>query len=206
MKWFKNLNTPNKLTVIRMFCVILLIVFALIQVYVPNLWSFTVLNGEFSWVRIVILFLFVFGSFTDYLDGNIARKRNIVTTFGKFLDPIADKLLVNTLTIVLAIWGDIPMIIPIIYIFRDTVVDAIRMIAVQKNVVIAASKLGKAKTVSQMVALIIAVVFAPYTFNSLAINIIVQVLMYISAAISLISGIEYFWKNRKYVLEGANDK
>ncbi len=189
-----------------MFCVILLIVFALIQTYVPNLWSFIFLQAEFSWVRIVILFLFVFGSITDFLDGNIARKRNIVTTFGKFLDPIADKLLVNTLTLVLAIWGDIPMIIPIIYIFRDTIVDAIRMIAVQKNVVIAASKLGKLKTSSQMVALVFAIVFAPAAANYLAINIVVQVLIYISAAISLISGIEYFWKNRKYVLEGANSK
>lgn len=206
MKWFKNLNTPNKLTLIRMICVLFVIVLATLETYSISFGSFVVLENQYTIIRVIILFLFIFASITDFLDGMIARKNNIVTTFGKFLDPIADKLLVNSLTIILAIWGEISIIIPIIFIARDTIVDGIRMIAVSKNVVIAASKLGKLKTITQMIAIIFVLVLGPMAHNIIAIDIIGQVLVYLSALISLISGIEYFVKNRHFVLEGANDK
>lgn len=204
MKWFKDLNTPNKLTVIRMFCVILLIGFGMASLYVQNPWSFEVLGLRFTWLRLVLIFLFIFGSLTDYFDGKIARSRNLVTTFGKFLDPIADKLLVNTLTLFLVVFGEINVIVIVIYIARDTIVDAVRFIAAQKNVVIAASKLGKAKTVSQMVALIVVLILQATPLSSpISIG---QILAYISAFISLLSGIDYVRKNAKIVLEGANSK
>lgn len=204
MSWFTKLNTPNKLTVIRMFCVLLLIVFGMLALYLPDPWSFNIAGLNFTWIRLVLIFLFVFGSLTDYFDGKIARSRNLITTFGKFLDPIADKLLVNTLTLFLVVMGEINVIVIVIYIMRDTIVDAIRFIAAQKKVVIAASKLGKAKTISQMIALIVVLIFQAAPLNwSISIG---QILAYISALISLISGIDYLVKNAKMVFEGANEK
>lgn len=196
MKWFTKMNLPNKLTVIRMLAVFLIIIIALLpyQALNINVVSFTILGTTFSLTRILIFVLFAFASFTDFLDGNIARKRGIVTTFGKFLDPIADKLLVNVLFIILTVWGEIPIIVTLIFIIRDTIVDAIRLIAIDKQVVIAASKLGKLKTVTQMISLIFVLLFIPGKL----------IVVYLAGIISLISGIEYFIKNRKIVLEGAN--
>ncbi|MEA4821938.1 MAG: CDP-diacylglycerol--glycerol-3-phosphate 3-phosphatidyltransferase [Erysipelotrichales bacterium] len=196
MKWFTKMNLPNKLTVIRMLAVILIIIIALLpyQALNINVVSFIFLGTTFSLTRILIFVLFAFASFTDFLDGNIARKRGIVTTFGKFLDPIADKLLVNVLFIILTVWGEIPIIVTLIFIIRDTIVDAIRLIAIDKQVVIAASKLGKLKTVTQMISLIFVLLFIPGKL----------IVVYLAGIISLISGIEYFIKNRKIVLEGAN--
>jgi len=196
MKWFTKMNLPNKLTIIRMLAVILIIIIALLpyQALNINIVSFAILGATFSLPRILIFILFAFASFTDFLDGNIARKRGIVTTFGKFLDPIADKLLVNVLFIILTVWGEIPIIVTLIFIIRDTIVDAIRLIAIDKQVVIAASKLGKLKTVTQMISLIFVLLFIPGKL----------IVVYLAGVISLISGIEYFIKNRKIVLEGAN--
>jgi CDP-diacylglycerol--glycerol-3-phosphate 3-phosphatidyltransferase len=103
MKWFRNLNLPNKLTVLRMLCVIILIVLALLPWEAMNarVVLFTIAGVEYDLIRIILFALFAIASFTDFLDGHIARSRNLVTTFGKFMDPIADKLLVNTLFIIL---------------------------------------------------------------------------------------------------------
>ena len=135
------------------------------------------------------MILFIVGSFSDFLDGHIARKNNIVTTFGKFMDPIADKLLVNTLFIILTGLGQMPWIITVIMIGRDIVVDAIRMIVVEQGTVIAASKLGKLKTVTQMIALILMVAVPGAKW--------LVVFAYLAALASLVSGIDYFIKNRK---------
>lgn len=198
MRWLKNLNTPNKLTLIRMLCVVLIVVFGMLELYLTNIASFTVLGLTYTWTRVVLLFLFIFGSITDFLDGNIARKRNQVTTFGKFLDPIADKLLVNTITIFLVLYGNINVIVLVIFLIRDTLVDGLRFVAAQKNVVIAASKLGKAKTISQMVAIIVVLVLQATPLNwAISIG---EILAYIAALISLISGIDYIIKNGKVIL------
>jgi len=197
MRWLKNLNTPNKLTLVRMLCVILIVVFGMLELYLTNISSFTVLGLTYTWTRVVLLFLFIFGSFTDFLDGNIARKRNQVTTFGKFLDPIADKLLVNTITIFLVLYGNINVIVLVIFLIRDTLVDGLRFVAAQKNVVIAASKLGKAKTISQMVAIIVVLVLQATPLNwAISIG---EILAYIAALISLVSGIDYIIKNAKVI-------
>lgn len=204
MKWFRNLNLPNRLTVLRMLCVLLIVVFGMLELHLDNVASFEVLGLTYTWIRVVLLFLFIFGSLTDYFDGKIARRDNLITTFGKFLDPIADKLLINTLTLFLVVFGEINVIVIVIYILRDTIVDGLRFVAAQKNVVIAASKLGKAKTVSQMLALIVVLVFQKTPLSwSISIG---EILAYISAAISLISGIDYLAKNGKNVFLGANDK
>ena len=138
-------------------------------------------------------------SFTDYLDGQIARKEDLVTTFGKFVDPIADKLLVNTIFLLLASDNTINIIIPIIMISRDTIVDAIKMSAASRQVVVAASKLGKLKTVSQMIAIGLLLV-NNFPFSALNIDV-ATIMAWVATVISVISGIDYFMKNKEMLTE-----
>lgn len=192
------MNLPNKITTFRMACVIF-IIFMLLFPWAKCGVNMPVLFNDISLEYFISFIIFVVASISDFLDGYIARKYNLVTTYGKFMDPIADKLLVNTLFIVLGIWGEVPAICVIIFIARDTIVDAIRMIAVERQKVIAASKLGKLKTVAQMVAIILMLLQIDKLLFPVG-----TIFVYIAAACSLISGIDYFWKNKHIVLEGAN--
>lgn len=195
MKWFLKLNLPNKLTVIRMDIVLLITAIAAL----PTTWLnlditlFSIFNQNYSLLRVIIFVLFIIGALTDYFDGVIARKNNLITTFGKFLDPIADKLLVNSLFIILAWQQEVSFLIPTIFIIRDTIVDAVRLIAIDKKIVIAASPLGKLKTITQMIALVFVLAYLPFA------NIVV----WLSAIISVISGFDYFYKSKDMVLEGT---
>lgn len=184
----KKINLPNKITIFRMLVVIAILVLAVL----PQGTTFGFDVVQYDYRRIAILVLFILGSFSDFLDGHIARKNNIVTTFGKFMDPIADKLLVNTLFIILTGLGEIHWIIAVIMISRDIVVDAIRMIVVEQGTVIAASKLGKLKTVTQMIALILILAFPGVEY--------MVYFAYLAAVASLVSGVDYFWKNKKVLL------
>ena len=196
MKWFSKMNLPNQITVARMFIVLLIVIAALFPYQACNITIpvYTLFGIQYSLTRIIIFWLFVIGSASDFLDGNIARKRHIETVFGKFLDPIADKLLVNVLYLILAVWMEVPVLIVIIFIVRDTVVDAIRLLAMDQKVVIAASKWGKVKTVTQMIAMILVLLYVPYAIW----------VVYLAGAVSLISGLDYFFKNRHFLLEGAD--
>ena len=194
-----RMNLPNILTTCRMAAVIILVAIALLDFNDLH-------NFAEEWIRLTVCGLFVIASVTDFLDGHIARKRNIVTTFGKFMDPIADKLLVNSTFIILTAWGVVPIFVTLIIIARDLIVDAIRMVMVQHNVVIAASIWGKLKTICQMIC-IPTILLAPSIDGLLGTGDffwdIGQVLCYVCAAVSLFSGVDYFWKNRETILEGA---
>lgn len=195
------MNLPNKLTVIRVLLVPLLILVYMFPydttgISVP---VYHILDTDISLVNIIILVIFIIASITDYFDGRIARSKKLITTFGKFADPIADKLLVNTIFLLLASAGKINIIIPIIMISRDTIVDAIKMSAASKQVVVAASKLGKLKTVSQMIALCFLLV-NNFPFSVLGIDL-ATILAWIATVISVISGIDYFIKNREMLME-----
>lgn len=195
------MNLPNKLTVTRVLLVPFLI---LIYMFPYDSMNITIpvyhlLGTTVSLVNIVILIIFLAASITDYFDGKIARKEKLITTFGKFADPIADKLLINTIFLLLASDQTINIIIPIIMISRDTVVDAIKMSAASKQVVVAASKLGKLKTVSQMIALGFLLV-NNFPFTILGIDI-ANGLAWLATIISVISGIDYFIKNREMLTE-----
>lgn len=195
------MNLPNKLTIARVLLVPLLII---IYVFPYDLTGITipvyhVLDTDISLINIIILVIFVVASITDYFDGKIARSKKLITTFGKFADPIADKLLINTIFLLLASSDKISIIIPIIMISRDTVVDAIKMSAASKQVVVAASKLGKLKTVSQMIALGFLLV-NNFPFSPLGIDV-ATFLAWVAAVISVISGIDYFIKNQKMLME-----
>ena len=195
------MNLPNKLTVIRVLLVPLLILVYMFPYDTTgiNVPVYHILDTDISLVNIIILVIFIVASITDYFDGRIARSKKLITTFGKFADPIADKLLINTIFLLLASDGKINIIIPIIMISRDTIVDAIKMSAASKQVVVAASKLGKLKTVSQMIALCFLLV-NNFPFSVLGIDL-ATILAWIATVISVISGIDYFIKNREMLME-----
>ena len=211
MKTFMKMNLPNKLTTLRMLAVVVLIFVALIPwnglatggTFIQNWMYACYSNKDLVWVRIVLFVIFVLASVTDFLDGNIARKNNIVTTYGKFMDPIADKLLVNSLFMILTCWGLVPLGVLLIVICRDIIVDAIRMVMCEKNVVVAANIFGKLKTVIQMIAIPFVLVY-PLIFPNFSKVFPLEVFLCYAAAIaSLLSGVIYFIQAKDVVLEGA---
>ena len=140
---------------------------------------------------------FVIASLTDMLDGKIARKYNMVTDFGKMMDAIADKVLVNGVLILLAYNHNIPVVVPVVVILRDTVVDAIKMASGNKGKVVAASMAGKVKTACMMVGLTL-VLFSNLPFELFGIGV-GQGLVLLATCMSVYSGIEYFMVNKEFV-------
>lgn len=196
------MNLPNKITMFRIGLAV--IILGLLMFPYGNL-GITVpiykigSNITISLNYIIAGMLFVIASVTDFLDGNIARKNNLVTDFGKVMDAIADKVLVNGVLIILAYNGNIPLIIPVIIITRDTVVDSIKMVAGKKGNVIAASIPGKIKTICMMVGLSL-VLFSNLPFELLGFRLD-YILLIIATILSIYSGIQYFIVNKKYFLE-----
>ncbi len=170
------MNIANKLTIIRVVLVPLFVLFLLTD--------FTPYN---RWIAFAI---FVIATITDKLDGTIAKKYNMVTNFGKFMDPIADKLLVSSALICLTALGEIPTWIVLVIIAREFVISGIRLIAADNGVAIAASWWGKLKTISQMAMIIIILMNIP------ALNILAQIVMYLSVVLTIVSMIDYIVKNR----------
>lgn len=186
------MNLPTKLTVLRIFMIPAFVVFFLLDDVVPH-------------NRLIALILFAVASATDFLDGYIARKYNLVTDLGKFLDPIADKLLVNAAAILFVydtyayspkLLGMSMLIITLIFVSREMIISAFRLIAVGKNVVLAADKLGKLKTISQMFGIII-VLLATYIKADAAEYILYTGLglLYFAAFMSVLSCTNYIFKN-----------
>lgn len=195
------MNLPNKLTIIRLifvplFILVYLIPYQMLGFHIP---TFNILSTQLSLLDIILFVIFFVAAFTDFLDGHLARKEKMVTTFGKFMDPIADKLIVNTVLILLAYSGDISVLIPIIMIARDTFVDGIRLVASQNQVVLAASYLGKAKTMTQMIAIGI-LLLHNVIFEMMGIPMD-QIMIWLATMISVVSGVDYFIKNSQYILE-----
>lgn len=196
------MNLPNKITTLRMILVVFVATFLLL----PSEWFMTIPYIDVSLNFFIAWILFIIASLSDMLDGKIARKYNMVTDYGKFMDPIADKLLVNTALIILASYGPIRVniICVIIMIARDIVVDAVRLNAMRKNVVVAANIFGKLKTVFQMVAIILIMVNDFNLDSLLHLNdnyYLGQLFMYVATLTSLISGIIYVIQNRNVFSE-----
>ena len=181
MNFFKNMNLPNKLTMIR---VILVPVFIVLLFMGQN-------NPLFKYLALAV---FVIASLTDTLDGYIARSRNLVTNFGKFMDPLADKLLVCSALICFIQIGTIPAWVVIIIISREFIISGFRLIASDKGVVIAASKWGKAKTVSQMITVILLILDLPI------LKTVTNIMIVVMTVLTVVSLIDYIVKNAK-VLE-----
>lgn len=192
------MNLPNKLTCLRMLLVPVIVIIA----YLP-------IDGTCSFIpikNIILLVLFCIASLTDHFDGKIARKRNIVTNFGKFMDPIADKLLVVASLLVLVEFRMIPAWIVIITEARELLVAASRMLQAKKGNVVAASWYGKVKTVSQMIAIILAFVCAtPFfgfvngieaglpLFTGGMVQFVLNIMMSIAMCVSLIAAVFSGW-------------
>lgn len=183
----RKINLPNKLTILRILMTPLAVFFMLWDNPISPLFA---------------LVIFALASITDFFDGKIARSFDLVTDFGKFLDPIADKIIVISIIICMIPKGLCSPIVAVIVIFREFVVSSLRLIAASHSVVLAAGISGKVKTASQMLSVTVVLLFLSIDmFRKLPfdINLVSNVLMWITAAISLYSGAEYLVKNKNFI-------
>ena len=197
------MNLPTKLTVLRLILSLVIIVLLCFPFYLVGLQfpTFAIGAVAFESQYIVAGIIFIIASLTDWLDGYLARKNNQITDTGKMLDAIADKVLVNSVLIILAAHGYIHEIVPVIIVLRDIVVNAIKMEAAGKGKVVAAIGSGKLKTATTMVAIIFLFLYQVEIFELPIFGYIGAVMMYLALGFTILSGIEYFWKNRKVILE-----
>lgn len=178
-----EMNLPNKLTILRVIMIPFFVVCLLLNRGIPT--------------QIGALVIFAAASFTDYLDGHIARKHNLVTNFGKFMDPLADKLLVCSAMICLIELDKLPAWVVIIIIAREFIISGFRLVASDNGVVIAASYWGKSKTVSQMF-MIMFLIISP---KGQVFFWIGQILIYLALLLTVISLVDYIVKNKQVLME-----
>ena len=194
------MNTPTKLTVTRIIMTFFMIFMLLFPFYDIGIKLPSFLIGG-VYVKIEYLIagaIFIIASLTDFLDGYLARKNNEVTDLGKMLDAIADKVLLNSALIILASKGFILTIIPVIIIFRDTVVDAMKMEAARKGKVVAAISSGKIKTASMMVGVTLTFFYnLPFEMINIRVS---DFFLYFATVMSVISMCEYFKLNKNLIL------
>ena len=179
------MNLPNKLTTLRVIMIPFFVFFLLWQ------------NGENRIFRMIALALFIIASLTDLLDGKIARKYNLVTNFGKFMDPLADKLLVCSALICLIELNALPAWMVIIIISREFIISGFRLIASDNGVVIAASYWGKFKTTFQMVSVVLLILDIP------ALAFVTTICVWIALLLTIVSLVDYIYKNHKILTEGS---
>ena len=179
------MNLPNKLTVLRI-CMIPFFVAALLYE-----------NGADQTMRIIANVIFITASLTDLLDGKIARKYGLVTNFGKFMDPLADKLLVCSALICLIQLGQLPAWVVIVIISREFIISGFRLVAADNGIVIAASYWGKFKTVFQMAAVVLLI------FNIPPLSVLTSAVLWIAVILTVVSLVDYVAKNIKVLTEGG---
>ncbi len=198
------MNIPTKITTARIVLVVALLSFLLVVDFIPDFQPiYFGPNNSINLVYLIAMIVFAIASMTDFLDGYLARKWHQVTDLGKFLDPVADKLLVNSILIYLLVsrFGNmsIPVFAVIVMIARDLVVDALRFVAASKGIVLAANIFGKLKTVFQMVAIPVVLLNGwPFSYFDMGWNPYLRIgniLIYIATAMSLLSGIIYVAQN-----------
>lgn len=195
------MNLPNKITIAR---IILSLVIVVILALPENLFSFLpkffideklVVDSKI----LIVGVLFIVASLTDYIDGYIARSRNLVTDFGKMMDAIADKMLVNSVLILLAAKGFVHPIVPVIVILRDSVVNSIKMIAASKGRVVAAIKSGKIKTACLMIGISLTLFYnLPFELWNIKIS---DIFLFVATIMSLISCVQYYTMNKSLIFE-----
>ena len=199
------MNTPNKITITRFILTIILIAIMVFPYNSCNINIPYLGNTGLNVIDLVGCIIFIVASITDFIDGHLARKNNLVTDFGKFMDPLADKFLVNSSLIILAVQKSnlLPVLIVVLMIGRDIAVDGIKLISAKKGRTVAANIYGKLKTVFQMIA--IPVIFLNgFPFNYLLKEntyIITIILASLACLMSLISGVIYIYQNRDMIKE-----
>ena len=196
------MNLPNKLTMARIFISIIIIAILLFPFDSMGITTTKFFINESLVVDIKYLVagvLFIIGSLTDFLDGYIARKYNLITDFGKLIDAIADKMLVNSVLIILASTGTINAIIPVVVILRDTVVNSIKMLAASKGKVVAAIKSGKLKTACLMTGITLTLFYnLPFELWNLQ---VANILLLIATVLSIYSGVQYYILNKDLIFD-----
>lgn len=181
------MNLPNKLTVLRVIMVPFFVIFMLI----PSLGA--------AANKYIALALFCIASFTDFLDGHLARKNNLVTNFGKFMDPLADKLLVCSALICLSSLGKLATWIVLVIIAREFIISGFRLVASDNGIVIAASYWGKFKTVSHMAMIILLIL----DFQNPVYYVLTQIVVWVGLSLTVISLADYVWKNKQVLTQGG---
>ncbi len=192
------MNLPNKLTIFRVF---LIVPFVLLLLGGFHQWGWytAIFGGIMEYTDYIAAAIFILASLTDLLDGKIARKYNLVTNFGKFMDPLADKLLVCSALICLVEMGRLPAWMVIIIISREFIISGFRLVASDNGVVIAASYWGKFKTTFQMIAVILLIV----NFQAGFLRILTTACVWIALALTIVSLADYIVKNYKVLTEGS---
>ena len=179
------MNLPNKLTILRVILIPFFVVFML----------FDITGAADKWIALMI---FCVASLTDMLDGKIARKYNLVTNFGKFMDPLADKLLVCTALICLTSMNRLNVIVVLVIIAREFIISGFRLVASDNGIVIAASYWGKFKTVSQMALIIVLIMDLGGVWN-----VVGTVLTWVALLLTIVSLIDYIAKNKQVLTQGG---
>ena len=190
----KKMNLPNKLTIFR---IILIVPFVVLLLGKGSDWGWynALFGGIWEYVDYISLVIFIVASLTDLIDGKIARKYNMVTNFGKFMDPLADKLLVCSALIALVEMGRIPSWIVIVIISREFIISGFRLVAADNGVVIAASYWGKFKTFFQMVMVCLMIANVPQ------LQLVTDIVMWIALILTVVSLIDYLIKNKDVMKE-----
>ena len=190
------MNIANKITVSRVIMIPIFLIFFLVPMPFGNV---TIGQSVISGARLIAAIVFIIASFTDFLDGRLARKYNLVTNFGKFFDPLADKLLVMSALVVFVGINVVPSWMVIVILAREFAVTGLRTIAADEGVVLAASRMAKWKTASQMVAIIL------FLFDNIPFGTdgfpLAMIFMWIAVVMTIVSGWEYFYKNREIILK-----
>lgn len=179
------MNLPNKLTLLRVVLIPVFVVLLLLE------------GGQNDTLRIAALIVFCFASFTDFLDGQIARRNNLVTNFGKFMDPLADKLLVCSALICMIELGQLPSWYVITVIAREFIISGFRLVAADNGIVIAASWWGKFKTTFQMLTVILLILNIP------ALHTVTLIIAGVAFVLTLVSLLDYIAKNYNVITEGG---
>lgn len=196
------MNLPNKLTISRIilsFVIIFILLFPIdaTGIELPKLFIDEAIVIDLRYIIAGVLF--IVASITDFLDGKIARKYNLVTDLGKMLDSIADKILVNSVLIILASSGFISPIIPVVIIVRDSIVNSIKMIAGNKGNVVAAIYTGKIKAACLMIGIVLTLFYnLPFEIWNIKVS---DALLIIACVFAIISGVQYYNQNKKYIFE-----
>ncbi len=190
------MNLPNKLTILRV-CMIPFFVIFMLGPYEHWSWFYAIFGGIMEYARYIALAIFIVASLTDLLDGKIARKRGLVTNFGKFMDPLADKLLVCSALICLISLEALPAWYVILIIAREFIISGFRLIASDNGVVIAASYWGKFKTTAQMVLIVLLILDIP------ALSLITTFFYWAALVLTIVSLVDYIQKNFHVLSRGG---
>lgn len=197
------MNLPNKLTISRIIISIIIIFLLLGSGLLTSIFGFEIPKIFVNESIVVDLkyviagILFIIASITDFLDGYLARKKNMITNFGKLVDAIADKILVNSVLIILSAQGFIHPIIPVIIIIRDSIVNSIKMLAASKGKVVAAISLGKVKTACLMIGIVLTLFYnLPFELWNISVS---TAFLFIATILSVVSGIQYFSLNKHLI-------